>query len=142
LLEFEEGGIAVDAVAEQSLASGALDVAMLDLLPDADGYGDWTNALYSHSSHESIATLLAGSEEVYAGLGQVGDGDYVDWTCDSLLEREGDAAGASYWDGELAGGMGRGGLALQFLAADEQPESYRDAIIGEVLAFGDLWAAA
>src|SRR5690606_38191974 len=105
-------------------------------------YGYWTSAMYTHTSIESIAGLLAGSGEFSAGLGQLGDADYIDWMYDTLLEREADEAGANYWAGELAGGMDRGELALQFLAADEHPESYRDAIIGEVLAFGDLWAIA
>lgn len=142
LLEFNEGRVAVEAVAEDALAVGGLYLAMLDRLPDAEGYGYWTKAMFAEGSLAPVASLLTGSGEFAAGLGALSDAEYINWIYSTLLDREADQAGATYWAGELAVGMDRGALALQFLSAEEQSDSYHEAVIGEVLTFGDLWAFA
>src|SRR5690606_28143442 len=67
-LEFEEGRVVIEAVVDESLASGALYLAMLDRLPDADGYAYWTNAVFTDTPFESVASLFAGSDEFSTGL--------------------------------------------------------------------------
>lgn len=139
-LDFDEGQVVIEAVAEESLAIGALYLAMLDRLPEADGYAYWTSVALKDTPLDSISSLFAGSDEFASGLGAVNDDDYVDRMYDILLGRDADEAGAAYWTSKLVDGMDRGTLALHFITADEQSESYRVAVMEEVITFGDLWA--
>ncbi|GAA5231674.1 DUF4214 domain-containing protein [Verticiella sediminum] len=140
-LDFDEGRLYVEALAQESLAVGALYLSMLDRLPDAEGYGYWTGAVLGGVELGTVAGLLGDSDEFSAGYGAASDADYVEVLYQTLLMREADEEGATYWIAELtSGALNRGTLALQFLEADEQPDAFLEALVDTVITFGDLWA--
>ncbi|GAA5231675.1 DUF4214 domain-containing protein [Verticiella sediminum] len=142
MLDFNEGRLYAEAVADSSLAVGALYIALLDRLPEAGGYAYWTTeALTGVQTLLTVANLVSSSDEFAQGLGRSDDGQFVNWLYDTVMTRMPDAPGHTYWVDQLQRDiMDRGEIALFFLTADEQSLAFREEVVAQVIEFGDIWA--
>ncbi len=83
--------------------------------PDGDGVTYWiSQARYRDYPAHAIANDFARSAEFQARYGPVSDGQFVDLVYRNVLGREPDAGGRAYWLGQMAAGMIRGSVMLNF----------------------------
>ncbi|MGC9457623.1 MAG: trypsin-like serine protease [Halothiobacillaceae bacterium] len=68
---------------------------------------------------QKVSDAFAGSAEFQATYGQLSDGDFVNLVYQNVLGRAPDTAGYNHWLAQLAGGMTRGQLMLQFSESAE-----------------------
>jgi hypothetical protein len=88
--------------------------------PDPAGLAYWTDQLRSGLlTDESLAAALVGSAEYFSRAGGTNQ-LWVDALYRNLLGRPADAAGETYWVGQLQAGASRTGVALGFANAAER----------------------
>lgn len=89
--------------------------------PDAAGLAYWTAALRAGLNDDRFAAELLASPEFYAKAGG-DDRDWIQALFETALGRAPDAAGADYWNSQLAAGAGRFDVAFAFAAGTEQAQ--------------------
>ncbi|MDH3679502.1 MAG: DUF4214 domain-containing protein, partial [Acidimicrobiia bacterium] len=96
-----------------------LYVAFFLRFPDAAGDAYWTSVRSGGASLESIAASFAASAEFVAAYGSLPDSQFVELVYNNVLGRTADAAGAAYWEGQLAAGLDRGAMMVGFSESAE-----------------------
>jgi len=97
-------------------------------IPDYGGLNFW---ILRHRGGESLTTIsdqFAQSAEFAAQYGPIDDSEFVKRVYQNVLGRPPDPGGLEHWVGQLAAGMTRGQMMVQF---SESPE-YRNLIANEV----------
>jgi hypothetical protein len=77
--------------------------AFFDRIPDTAGLLYWSEQLGSGASIDVVADAFANSNEFRSTYGTLSDAAFVDRVYQNVLGRAGDAAGRSYWIGQLTG---------------------------------------
>jgi hypothetical protein len=93
--------------------------AALGRQPDAAGREDGTAALMSGHSLASLASNFLDSPEFLARFGRPDDTGFIHRAYEQALGRQADAEGLAFWQGKLAGGMGRAELLTGFSESAE-----------------------
>ncbi|HMJ79169.1 MAG TPA: DUF4214 domain-containing protein [Iamia sp.] len=91
---------------------------ILGRVPDAASRTYWIDRLVAGERVSTVASFLYGSPELYTAAGGTAEG-YVAFLYRDILGREPDAAGAAYWEGRIAGGASRIGLARAWYLTPE-----------------------
>lgn len=135
----------------ETLALGDLDRAQADLAFLSAGSGTLTEtALLYHAafgraadigglnyylSHDVGASTLArafvaSTEWAASGMNALTDGAFVQQLYRQVLDRDGEAAGLAYWNGQLAGGVTtRADVLLAFALGDEHRATHVDGLV-------------
>jgi hypothetical protein len=88
--------------------------------PDAPGLAHWVAQRAAGASLPSIAAKFAASNEFKTTYGPLSNAEFVDLVYENILERDPDAAGLSYWTGQLASGAkSRGDVMVGFSESSE-----------------------
>ncbi len=88
--------------------------------PDQAGFDYWTSRYRGDHSLSAIADDFTASTEWQNRFGgNLADQRFIDVLYQNVLGRPGDAAGAAYWTGLLAGGFTRNATLLAFLDSPE-----------------------
>lgn len=108
-----------DAVIAQQSSSDVgsvfrLYIAYFDRDPDADGLWFWVEKHETGTTLSSISDSFAESGEFTARYGAVDDAAFINLVYESVLGRPADSEGITHWRGQMAAGMTRGGLMIQF----------------------------
>ena len=94
--------------------------ALLDRLPDAEGFFAWEGELGSgRLSLGEVADALLASAEFRAGHGGLDDMEFARLLYRNALDRAPDEAGLDDWVGRLGAGAARSAVALAFSESDE-----------------------
>jgi Ca2+-binding RTX toxin-like protein len=97
--------------------------------PDAGGLVSWAEALKRGDvTLAGMADAFAGSAEFAAATAGMDAGQLVDFMYRNTLNRDPDAAGRAYYVDRLGGGLGVGGLLLEFSQSAEHYQLLGDAI--------------
>ncbi len=88
-------------------------------LPDTSGLDYWVGRVRRGTSLRAAAQFFSTSGEFKQRYGRLSDRDFVRLVYRNVLTREPDAAGLSYWVGQLAKGASRGSVMVGF---SESPE--------------------
>jgi len=113
--------------------------------PDAGGRAYWANRLANGTRVATIAGLMYGSAEYFAGAGGT-NGSYIDKLYQAILQRPADPSGRSYWVGQLNAGYPREQLATNFFLSIESNGRRVDALYATLLGRApdpggrDYWA--
>ena len=86
--------------------------------PDPTGLTYWDNAAMGQSLNAVAAGFVA-SSEFSAAYGSLNNQQFVQQIYQNVVDRPGDAAGVSYWTGELDHGASRADVLLAFSEAPE-----------------------
>jgi hypothetical protein len=98
-------------------------------IPDYAGLQYWIGQFKAGSSLATISQAFASSGEFVARYGALGNSQFVTLVYNNVLGRAPDAAGLSFWTGQLnSGAMSRGAVMLAFSESAE----YRGLIANEV----------
>ena len=98
-------------------------------IPDTGGLFFWVNAFKSGTPLDSISAAFAGSAEFQTRYGSLNNTEFVTLVYNNVLARPPDAAGLSFWVGQLdSGALTRGQVMLGFSESTE----YRNSIFNEV----------
>jgi hypothetical protein len=100
--------------------------------PDKSGLSFWLNRRRSGWTLSKISDNFAGSSEFKNRYGSLSNSDYVKLVYDNVLDRQPDAAGLSYWTGQLDNKKkSRGQVMLNFSDSNEYKNkraTYVDAV--------------
>lgn len=91
-----------------------LYVAYFDRAPSASGLWFWIDQYREGESLAGISERFAESPEFKTRYGSIDDAGFVALVYESVLDREADAAGLTHWQRQLAGGLGRGAMMVEF----------------------------
>lgn len=97
-------------------------------IPDSGGLSHWIGRHRGGDSLLSISDQFATSAEFAATYGSLTNAQFVQRVYSNVLARDPDADGLAYWIGQMAGGMTRGQVMVQFSESAE----YRALIKNEV----------
>ena len=100
---------------------------------DGDGRAYWVDAIAGGLRLEDVAAHFYGSHEYWMAVGATNAG-FVDALYRSLLGRDADDGGRSYWTRLLDSGLARTAVAAEFFASIESRQSRVRARYREVLA--------
>lgn len=89
--------------------------ALLSRTADAGGLDYWFDRVDAGATLDNIASGFLDAAE-YTGDTQT-NAQFVDALYDGLLDRDGDAAGSAFWIAQLAAGMSRAEVAVDFVEA-------------------------
>jgi hypothetical protein len=101
------------------LLAGGLYQKYLGRAPDADGLAYWAGQMTAGMTDEQLEASFAGAPEFYQHAGG-SDAGWVGAMYLDILGRAADAAGLSYWIGQLAQGANRAAVAHGFAASAER----------------------
>src|SRR6185312_15309853 len=87
--------------------------------PDGSGLANWTHALESGTSLQTVADGFVGSQEFQATYGALDNAGFVTLLYHNVLHRDPDAGGLANWVTALAGGQTRAQVVVGF---SESPE--------------------
>ncbi len=87
--------------------------------PDVDGLAYWVGQRQAGVSLNQISDVFARSDEFNQRYGAALDTDFIRLVYQNVLDRQPDDSGLAYWAGQLAGGLARGDLMLQFTESEE-----------------------
>ncbi len=90
--------------------------------PDVAGLAFWAGLFRQGTSLNTISGELAKSAEFTNTYGSLTNSQFVDLVYQNVLGRGADEAGRSFWLGEMAGGLSRGAVMVQF---SESPENIK-----------------
>lgn len=91
-----------------------LYVAYFDRAPDAGGLWFWVDQQHAGLDLASISDRFAGSPEFVDRYGSVDDEAFVALVYEAVLGRQADTGGLAHWRNEMAAGLSRGALMIQF----------------------------
>ncbi|HVX63807.1 MAG TPA: SBBP repeat-containing protein, partial [Pirellulales bacterium] len=122
-----DAGLAISSVAESIVhsdeyyANFVIKPAFLKLLEraaDADGVSYWTTQMRGGLTDQQLEAKLVSSDEFYRNAGGT-DVAWIDAVYSLLLGRAADAAGETYWSGQLAAGQSRSQVAERIAGSQE-----------------------
>lgn len=93
--------------------------AALGRQPDMVGREDWTDRLMHGTALSTLAEGFLSSQEFLARFGQPDNAGFITRAYQQALGRDPDAAGLSFWQGKLAGGMSRAEMLVGFSESNE-----------------------
>ena len=92
---------------------------MFGRLPDGSGLANWTHALESGTSLQTVANGFFGSQEFQTAYGGLNDSQFVTLLYHNVLHRDPDPAGLGDWLTALSGGESRAQVAVGFSESGE-----------------------
>ena len=116
-MQFLDGSLFLDPQTSGG-RTDALFQAILGRVPDTVSLGYWDSALQSYGA-QAVAQGLLATPEAQARLGTLPDAGFVTALYQGVLDRSPEAAGLSYWTGQLAAGSSRALIATQLTGTDE-----------------------
>jgi hypothetical protein len=116
--QFTDKAVAMDATAEQAYR---LYKAAFDRKPDLGGLGYWINEMDKGASLESVSNSFINSAEFKSLYGTThSNTDFITALYQNILDRNPDAGGLSYWQGQLnTGAMTEAGVLASFSESNE-----------------------
>jgi len=95
---------------------------VFDRVPDFDGLKYWTNLHASGTSFTDIAQTFAQTQEFATRYNSVSNSGFAEQLYSTILGRNGDASGVSFWTSQLDHGMSRGEAMVQFTNSVENQQ--------------------
>lgn len=92
---------------------------VFDRVPDFDGLQNWLNANSHGMTFTSIANGFAQSQEFALRYNAVDNQGFANQLYQSILGRDGEAAGLAHWTQQLDAGMSRGDAMINFTNSQE-----------------------
>ncbi len=130
--------------------------ATLDRLPDPDGFSYWTGSLTNGMDYLTAVQGFVNSPEFQNVYGPLTNTQFVTLLYNNVLDRAPDPVGQAYWEGRLAGGVGReevvAGFAesfefiekmapvIEFWAEGLGPDDTLDGGVGDDVLVGGIFA--
>ncbi|WP_336488153.1 DUF4214 domain-containing protein [Methylobacterium nigriterrae] len=102
--------------------------ALLGRAPDPLGLEGWTASLQSGATVRDLAQAFLASPEGQARAGALDNAAFVEQLYGATLHRHSDAAGLSYWTGQLAQGASRADVSLGFAFSPEHVVNIQSAL--------------
>ncbi|MFZ6775184.1 DUF4214 domain-containing protein, partial [Undibacterium sp. SXout7W] len=81
-----------------------------DRLPDREGLAYWIAQEKTGVMLKDVSSAFVAGLEFQSTYGTLNDGDFVDRMYQNILHRPADAAGKTYWQGQLGQGLSRGNM--------------------------------
>ncbi|MDR7038600.1 hypothetical protein J2X36_003370 [Methylobacterium sp. BE186] len=106
----------------------ALYEGLLGRVPDALGAADWAMALSRGATVHEVVQEFLSAPEAQSQLGSPDSAGFVAQLYDTVLGREGDAAGLQSWIAALGRGMGRADVASAFVFSEEHVGHLKPAL--------------
>ncbi|WP_336487772.1 DUF4214 domain-containing protein [Methylobacterium nigriterrae] len=106
----------------------ALYDALLGRAPDPLGLEYWASVLGAGTSVKAVAQGFLASPEGQARAGALDNATFVEQLYGTTLHRHSDAAGLSYWTGQLGAGAARADVALGFTFSPEHLSSLQGVL--------------
>jgi len=107
---------------------------------DTSGLGFWAANMGTGISHKQIAEgFLQSAEATELGLNTLNDTDFINHLYQSVLSRDADADGFSFWMDGLASGAQRADVVVGFVGSTEAIENFADE--GAQGVHYTLWSA-
>ncbi len=118
-------GVAVADLTKPQLTDqvGRLYEAFFLRPPDAGGLAFWVDRRSNGWSVSRMADNFVQSPEFVERYGELGDADFVELIYRNLFDRSPDSSGGPFWTSQLAAGVSRGAVMVEF---SESPEYIRD----------------
>ncbi|URD62167.1 DUF4214 domain-containing protein [Sphingomonas sp. KRR8] len=118
-VQFQDGTLIFDPDGIAAEITRLYDT-VLHRQPDALGLDQWVDAVEDHgTTFKQVAAAFLASAEFQARTGSLSNADYVEFLYQSALGRPSDAAGKSYWVGQLQAGADRADLLIGFSESQE-----------------------
>lgn len=111
--------------------------AVFDRIPDNDGLDYWTDQLRDGTSLQEVAAGFTASEEFQSAYGGTSDSEFLTQIYNNVLGRNPDDAGLAYWTEQLADGMTRADLVLNFSESAENTAA-KSAQVQTIVAYKGL----
>lgn len=92
---------------------------VFDRVPDFDGLQNWLNANSHGVTFNSIANGFAQSQEFALRYNAVDNQGFANQLYQTILGRDGEAAGLAHWTQQLDAGMSRGDAMINFTNSQE-----------------------
>lgn len=132
------------ATTAQQAQLAKLYVGYFGRLMDNEGLQYWSSELDKRGIDAVANGIYAGAKGDDAAIKTLSNQAYVENVYNNVLNRAGDAAGVTYWTGELAKGVGRDIIVLRILDAVNNPGNEADKAILEntatvALEFANNW---
>lgn len=132
-------GVSRSSEAKPLAAMARLYIAYFKRPPDPSGYAYWVGKLRARTSIEVASSTFAGSSEFKRTYGTLTNRQFVDLVYRNVLGRGPDAAGLSYWTGQLdKKKRARGAVMTQFSESSENLRKRAEEVDTVVLRFGLL----
>ncbi|MGH1505436.1 MAG: DUF4214 domain-containing protein [Acidimicrobiales bacterium] len=112
--------------------------AYFDRAPDRGGLFFWMDWMRSGRSLAEVSDEFARSPEFRQTYGSLDDGDFVDLVYEQVLGRLPDADGRAFWVEQMANGMTRGQVMVNFSESAEYRDLTASAVLVESLYQGLL----
>ena len=112
--------------------------AFFDRPPGYEGLSYWAGQVRTGTTIPQVAQQFAQSAEFQSTYGLLSDGAYVDLVYENVLGRAADAGGRAYWSGQLAGGVSRGRLMVEFSDSVEYRRTTDPKVKATMLYIGML----
>jgi Ca2+-binding RTX toxin-like protein len=134
------------ATTAQQAQLAKLYVGYFGRLMDNEGLQYWSSELDKRGIDAVANGIYAGAKGDDAAIKTLSNQAYVENVYNNVLNRDGDAAGVTYWTNELAKGVGRDIIVLRILDAVNNPGNEADKAILEntaivALEFATKWDA-
>jgi hypothetical protein len=107
-------------------------------VPDYSGLQYWIGQFRGGASLETISNAFATSPEFGQRYGALDNAQFVTRVYNNVLGRAPDAAGLSHWVGQLASGMTRGQMMVQFSESPEYLGRIGDSVYVTMIYVGML----
>lgn len=92
---------------------------VFDRVPDFNGLQDWLNASAHGMTFNAIANTFSQSQEFANRYNAVDNQGFANQLYQTILGREGEAAGLAHWTQQLDGGLSRGDAMINFTNSQE-----------------------
>lgn len=92
--------------------------AALDRVPDIGGLNYWVEESYTLDV-EDVAERFLDSDEFQQRFDVSSNGEFIDQLYLNVLDRNADAGGEAFWQGQMAAGMSQGEVLSRFADSDE-----------------------
>ena len=117
-------GLVEDFFLSPEFQSGVAPVARLyfayfNRIPDYAGLQFWVGELQGGRSLNDMSQAFAASPEFVATYGDLDDGEFVDLVYWNVLGRAPEPEGRAFWLSQLAAGMSRGAMMVEFSESAE-----------------------
>jgi hypothetical protein len=122
-LQFSDLNLALDT---DGVAGQAYRIykAAFDRAPDLPGLGYWINDMDKGASLETVAGGFIASEEFLSRYGSNSSNvDFIRLLYENVLDRQPDTAGYEYWQRDMANGMTREKMLINFSESNENKQN-------------------
>jgi hypothetical protein len=122
-LDFADANIAIDT---DGVAGEAYRIykAAFDRAPDLPGLGYWINDMDKGASLETVASGFIASDEFLSRYGSKSSNvEFIRLLYENVLDRQPDSAGYEYWQRDMANGMTREKMLINFSESNENKQN-------------------